>query len=76
MALSAQARMRFTLSATVLSVVIALLGALAMVDRVRLVDILALFFGGFGAGAGLVASIVQNRRLVAPPPLDGRAPTR
>ena len=72
MALSPQARIRLTLFATIASTAIALLGALAMVDRVRVVDVLALFFGGFGAGAGLVASVVQNRKLVTPPGLGAR----
>jgi len=67
MALSPQVRTRLTMLATLVSTAIALLGALAMIDRVRLVDVLALFFGGFGAGAGLAASIVQHRKLRTPP---------
>ena len=58
--------------ATIVSTAIALLGALALIDRVRLVDVFALFFGGFGAGAGLVASIVQHRRLRTPPLVGAR----
>ena len=46
---------------TVLGAVLALLGALQMRDHVRLVDILTLFAGAFGAGAG-VASLVAARR--------------
>ena len=72
MALSPQAKVRLTVFATILSTGLALLGALAMRDHVRLVDILALFFGGFGAGAGLVASVFQNRRIVTPPPIGAR----
>ena len=52
---------RLATLATVLSAVVGLLGALAMRDRVRLVDILALFFGGVGSGAG-IAVLVGRRR--------------
>jgi hypothetical protein len=34
-----------------------LMSALTMIGEVRLVNILILFFGGFGAGAGLVAAV-------------------
>jgi hypothetical protein len=37
------------------------LSAFAVVDRIRLVDILTLFFTGFGAGAGLVKTILDFR---------------
>jgi acetyl esterase/lipase len=45
-----------------------------MSDRARLVDILALFFGGVGAGAGLATMIAQRVRasrspVAAPPPI-------
>lgn len=72
MALSPQVRTRLTMLATLVSTAIALLGALALIDRVRLVDVLALFFGGFGAGAGLAASIVQQRKLRTPPLVGAR----
>lgn len=42
---------------TVLSIGVALTGALSATDRIRLVDILSLFFGGFGAGVSLVSLI-------------------
>jgi hypothetical protein len=61
MALSPRAALRLTTIATAISAVIGLLGALQMRDRVRLVDILSLFFGGAGAGAGVVAAVVQWR---------------
>ena len=37
------------------------LNVLALIDRIRLVDILLLFFSGFGAGAGLVKTIIDVR---------------
>jgi hypothetical protein len=37
------------------------LNVLMLVDRIRLVDILLLFFSGFGAGAGLVKTIIDVR---------------
>ena len=62
MALSPRVVARLTALATLASTAVALLGALAMSDRVRLVDIILLFFGGFGAGAGLASLLVQRRR--------------
>lgn len=53
---------RLTTLATLASIAVGMLGALAMSDRVRLVDIVSLFFGGVGAGAGTAALIVQRRR--------------
>ena len=37
------------------------LNVLTLIDRIRLVDILLLFFSGFGAGAGLVKTIIDVR---------------
>jgi hypothetical protein len=37
------------------------LNVLTLVDRIRLVDILLLFFSGFGAGAGMVKTIMDVR---------------
>jgi hypothetical protein len=37
------------------------LNVLMLVDRIRLVNILLLFFSGFGAGAGLVKTIIDVR---------------
>ena len=62
MARSPRTAARLSLLVTVSSLVTALLGALAMRDRVRLVDVLVLFFGGAGAGAGLAALVVQRRQ--------------
>lgn len=53
---------------TVASALVALASAVGMRDRVRLVDVLMLFVGGVGTGAG-VAELVARRRLAA---RDGR----
>lgn len=42
---------------TALSIGIALMGALSASERLRLVDILTLFFGGFGAGVSFISLI-------------------
>jgi hypothetical protein len=47
---------------TVLGLFVAFLGVLQMMNRVRLVDILTLFFGGFGAGVGFVKTIVDFKK--------------
>jgi hypothetical protein len=47
-------RFRLQLMGSLLSVVVAAAAALGMRDRVRLVDILALFAGGLGAGVAIV----------------------
>ena len=46
----------------VLAIVLGMLAASQMTDRVRLVDIVTLFGSGFGAGAGLVAALGQLRQ--------------
>jgi hypothetical protein len=43
------------------SVLTALFSALGMNDRVRVVDIILLFGSGVGTGAGIVATVVQER---------------
>ena len=53
---------RLATVSTVLGAVISFVSALAMRDSVRLVDILALFFGGMGAGAGLASLGVSRAR--------------
>lgn len=57
-------RFRMQLIASLLSVVVAAAAALGMRDRVRLVDILALFAGGVGAGVAIaqMAQAVRERR--------------
>ncbi|GLC28561.1 hypothetical protein [Roseisolibacter agri] len=52
---------RLPVLVTACSALVGLLGALALRDRVRLVDILSLFFGGVGTGAGLTETIVRRR---------------
>ncbi|MCX6122749.1 MAG: hypothetical protein NTX44_14150 [Ignavibacteriales bacterium] len=52
---------RLSLIAAVIGVLAAILGVIQMIDRIRVVDILLLFFGGFGAGAGLIKAIMDYR---------------
>ena len=54
-------RPRLELVGALLSLIIAALGAWTMRDRIRAVDIVTLFGGGMGAGAGLVAAIIKLR---------------
>ena len=54
-------REKLAVFAAILGAVVSLVSALAMLDHVRLVEILGLFFGGFGSGAG-VAQLVATRR--------------
>jgi hypothetical protein len=54
-------RFRLQLVGSLLSIVVAAAAALGMRDRVRLVDILALFAGGVGAGVAL-AQMAQAAR--------------
>ncbi|MEO8195334.1 MAG: hypothetical protein ABI689_01295 [Thermoanaerobaculia bacterium] len=58
-------RVPLQIIAGLLALGIALLAALGMRDRVRLVDILALFAGGMGAGVTLV-QVVRTVRERAP----------
>jgi hypothetical protein len=51
---------RFSTLTTVLGALLSLLSALSMRDHVRLVEIISLFFGGAGTGAG-IASLVKQR---------------
>ncbi|HVX88788.1 MAG TPA: DUF2759 family protein [Gemmatimonadales bacterium] len=45
----------------VVGLVVALMSAWGMVDRVRLVDVLTLFFGGLAAGVALGSAIAKVR---------------
>lgn len=47
---------------------VALMSAWGMVDRVRLVDILTLFFGGLAAGVALGSAIAKVRAAKGAPP--------
>ena len=47
---------------TVLGAVLTFWAALLMRDHVRTVEIVTLFFGGFGAGAGIAALAAARRR--------------
>lgn len=46
---------------TALGAVLSLAAALSMRDHVRLVEILTLFFGGVGTGAGIACLVVAGR---------------
>lgn len=61
---------RFALILAVVSFFLAFLSAAAHWGEIRLVDLLLLFFGGFGAGAGVTAAVVRHRFhiLVKKPP--------
>lgn len=58
---NARLRFRMQLIGSLLSVVVAAAAALGMGDRVRMVDILALFAGGLGAGVA-IAPMAQAAR--------------
>ena len=49
-----------------LSLFVALLVIPQMMNRVRLVDILTLFFGGLGVGVGMVTTIIDLRKQSIP----------
>lgn len=57
---------RFATAATVLGALLSLYSALAMRDHVRLVEIIELFFGGVGTGAGIAGLVAQRARAVTP----------
>jgi hypothetical protein len=58
---SDRTRLRLQIVGALLSVVVAAAAALGMRDRVRQVDILALFAGGLGAGVA-IAQMAQAAR--------------
>ena len=53
---------RFSAAGTILGAIVSVASALAMRDSVRMVDILSLFFGGVGTGAGLASLAVGRMR--------------
>jgi hypothetical protein len=46
----------------------ALAGAASALDTTRLVEIISIFAGAFGAGAALVSAVYERRATQAPPP--------
>lgn len=59
-------REKLALGVAVVSCVVAVVAALKVVGQVRLVDAIALFAGGFGAGAGLVGAVIRHRQRRGP----------
>ena len=55
-------RKRLDFIGTILAIFIAFFGAYQMIGNIRTVDILTLFFGGFGAGAGMIKLIMDYRK--------------
>ncbi|MGD1044228.1 MAG: hypothetical protein ABR936_02745 [Bacteroidota bacterium] len=55
-------RKRLGFIGAILGIVVAFIGAYQMIDKIRIVDIITLFFGGFGAGAGLIKVIMDHRK--------------
>jgi hypothetical protein len=45
-----------------LGIFVAVIGAYQMIGKIRVVDIITLFFGGIGAGVGLVKTILDYRK--------------
>jgi len=68
-------RARLSLIGALVAAVAALMSALQMQGRVRTVDILTLFAGGFAAGVGVVGGIVEMRRAKALEPPAPGSPT-
>jgi hypothetical protein len=56
---------RLSAAATLFGAILSLFSAFSMRDHVRLVEIIELFFGGIGTGAGLACLIVQRKRATA-----------
>jgi hypothetical protein len=52
---------RMPLIFSMIMILAGFLNALSVVDRIRLVNILTLFFTGFGAGAGFVKTVIDFR---------------
>lgn|GEM_PF-1558650 len=50
----------------IIGTIVALLTALALIGKVRAVDVVALFAGGFAAGAGLVGALTKFRAARGP----------
>ena len=50
----------FVLLSAVVGIVVAVAGALSALDSARLVDVIGIFAGAFGAGAALVFAVVSR----------------
>lgn len=61
------------LSATIIAVVSAIAGNAVVGHEARLVDVIGLLAGGFGAGAGLTAALV-TAKTASPRRIAGNAP--
>jgi hypothetical protein len=55
-------RERLAFIGAIIGILVAFLGAYQMIGKIRTVDIVTLFFGGFGAGAGMVKVILDYRK--------------
>jgi hypothetical protein len=55
-------RKRLDIIGTMLGIFVAVIGAYQMISKIRVVDIITLFFGGIGAGVGLVKTILDYRK--------------
>ena len=55
-------RKRLDIIGTMLGIFVAVIGAYQMIGKIRAVDIITLFFGGIGAGVGLVKTILDYRK--------------
>jgi hypothetical protein len=53
---------RFATATTAIGALLSLYSALSMRDHVRLVEIIELFFGGVGTGAGVASLVAQRAR--------------
>ena len=55
-------RKRLDIIGTMLGIFVAVIGAYQMIGKIRVVDIITLFFGGIGAGVGFVKTILDYRK--------------
>jgi hypothetical protein len=60
------------LAPAVFGMIVSIVSALALVPRLRLVEVLTIVGSSFGSGAALAASIMEFRRPPAPVPPRGR----
>lgn len=62
--------------ALIASLAVALFAAASMIGNLRAVDVVALFFGGFGAGAATIGFVHELRGRRRGPQDGGRGPDR